>query len=271
MVSQRSALVLLIAGLVAHAYSLEHSQLIVNQHPANLDYDFASGSTLKLSDLKEILLAVNGFSSNKAVEWKGLKNKNPLAVPKVTFLFLTPSPLIENSLGQQSIKVEQDSIMDFSYLNDYYDMFKQFSSLPTIEEIKNFELDCMQDSIFYLIKLSESDSQHLNDSIHSVINSFSKNCIIDQKTDVLAYTLVEPIVLKAKRAVNDKATPIQNSITKIAVFYSDQYPAMFHLIFWTSLIMALALVGISCGMLSMDPGLDTVIYRMTSQRIKKDN
>ena len=111
--------------------------------------------------------------------------------------------------------------MDFSYLNDYYDMFKQFSSLPTIEEIKvnyfklndffkvvvnficdqNFELDCMQDSIFYLIKLSESDSQHLNDSIHSVINSFSKNCIIDQKTDVLAYTLVEPIALKAKRAV----------------------------------------------------------------------
>ena len=112
--------------------------------------------------------------------------------------------------------------MDFSYLNDYYDMFKQFPSLPTIEEIKvnfyemnnfifswliaficdqNFELDCMQDSIFYLIKVSESDSQHLNDSIHSVLTSFSKNCIIDQQTDVLAYTLVEPNGQKAKRAV----------------------------------------------------------------------
>ena len=65
MVSQRSALVWLIAGLIAHAYSLEHGKLIVNQHPANLDYDLANGSTLKLSDLKEILLAVNGFSSNK--------------------------------------------------------------------------------------------------------------------------------------------------------------------------------------------------------------
>ena len=63
----------------------------------------------------------------------------------------------------------------------------------------------------------------------------------------------------------------QNSIAALAVFYSDQYPAMFNLIFWTSLILAVALIGIVYGMMSMDPGLDTVIYRMTSNRIKKEN
>lgn len=59
-------------------------------------------------------------------------------------------------------------------------------------------------------------------------------------------------------------------ITNEATFYSDQYPAMFNLIFWSSLILALAVFGISYSMWNMDPGLDTVIYRMTSQRIKKD-
>jgi len=46
---------------------------------------------------------------------------------------------------------------------------------------------------------------------------------------------------------------------------------MFNLLFWTSLILAVALIGITYGMMNMDPGLDTVIYRMTSNRIKKDN
>ena len=68
---------------------------------------------------------------------------------------------------------------------------------------------------------------------------------------------------------NDEAG--DQSIVNRAVLYSDNYPVMFHLLFWTSLILGLAVVGIVCGMSSMDPGLDTVIYRMTSQRIKKDN
>lgn len=45
---------------------------------------------------------------------------------------------------------------------------------------------------------------------------------------------------------------------------------MFNLLFWTTLLLAIAIFGISYGMFNIDPGLDTVIYRMTSQRIKKD-
>jgi renin receptor len=62
-----------------------------------------------------------------------------------------------------------------------------------------------------------------------------------------------------------------STLEQVAIFYSDQYPAMFNLLFWTSLILAVALIGITYGMMNMDPGLDTVIYRMTSNRIKKDN
>jgi len=61
-----------------------------------------------------------------------------------------------------------------------------------------------------------------------------------------------------------------NVITNPAEFYSDNYPIMFQLLFWTSLILGVTVLGAAYGIGYMDPGLNTVIYRMTSQRIKKD-
>jgi renin receptor len=55
-----------------------------------------------------------------------------------------------------------------------------------------------------------------------------------------------------------------------AEFYRDQYPALFNIFFWLTLILAVTIYAIAYNMWYMDPGLDTVIYRMTSQRIKKD-
>lgn len=67
-----------------------------------------------------------------------------------------------------------------------------------------------------------------------------------------------------------QATGPTGLILNPAEFYSDQYPAIFNILFWTTLLIALAIYGIVYGMYSMDPGLDTVIYRMTSQRVKKE-
>lgn len=48
-------------------------------------------------------------------------------------------------------------------------------------------------------------------------------------------------------------------------------PAAFHLLFWTSLAIALTVYGVAYGMWHMDPGRDSIIYRMTSaQKYKKD-
>jgi renin receptor len=83
----------------------------------------------------------------------------------------------------------------------------------------------------------------------------------------------QPAVKAQPKAVEtvEAAAPSGKNITNLAEFYSDQYPAMFNIIFWTSLILGVAVFSIAYSMWSMDPGLDTVIYRMTSQRIKKDN
>lgn len=60
-----------------------------------------------------------------------------------------------------------------------------------------------------------------------------------------------------------------NNVT-IAVMYSDNYPVMFNLFFWTSLALGIIIIAIVYVFLTLDPGSDTIIYRMTTPRVKVD-
>ena len=52
--------------------------------------------------------------------------------------------------------------------------------------------------------------------------------------------------------------------------YDPEYPIIFNMILWTMIVLSLSLLFISYGIWNMDPGRDSIIYRMTTQRIKKD-
>ncbi|CAG0882717.1 unnamed protein product [Cyprideis torosa] len=51
----------------------------------------------------------------------------------------------------------------------------------------------------------------------------------------------------------------------------DTFTAIFNIMIWFTVFMVIALIYISVGIGSMDPGRDSIIYRMTSTRMKKDN
>ncbi|VDN02929.1 unnamed protein product [Thelazia callipaeda] len=53
-------------------------------------------------------------------------------------------------------------------------------------------------------------------------------------------------------------------------FSSSNYPAMFGIFLSVSVILALAVLFVVVGLLNMDPGKDSIIYRMTTTRMKKD-
>ncbi|XP_022220794.1 ATPase H(+)-transporting accessory protein 2 [Drosophila obscura] len=57
----------------------------------------------------------------------------------------------------------------------------------------------------------------------------------------------------------------------LATYYSSDYPVIFNIILWFMVVFALSLLAICYAIASMDPGRDSIIYRMTSTRIKKDN
>jgi renin receptor len=53
-------------------------------------------------------------------------------------------------------------------------------------------------------------------------------------------------------------------------FYDQNYPVIFNIILWSMLTLGVALLFIGSSMWFMDPGRDSIIYRMTMTRAKKD-
>ena len=57
----------------------------------------------------------------------------------------------------------------------------------------------------------------------------------------------------------------------LAKQYGEDYPVIFNIILWFGIIMLFSLLAICLAIGNMDPGRDSIIYRMTSTRGKKDN
>lgn len=57
----------------------------------------------------------------------------------------------------------------------------------------------------------------------------------------------------------------------LAEYYSEDYPVIFNIILWLMVTFGFSLLAICYAIGSMDPGRDSIIYRMTSTRMKKDN
>lgn len=53
-------------------------------------------------------------------------------------------------------------------------------------------------------------------------------------------------------------------------FASPDYPAAFGIIAGVSIVLIVAVTFIVSGLLSMEPAKDSIIYRMTNTRMKKD-
>jgi len=61
-----------------------------------------------------------------------------------------------------------------------------------------------------------------------------------------------------------------NLTLNLAPVFTDMYAPIFNIILWVMIGLALAIFFVSYGMWNMDPGRDSLIYRMTSQRMKRE-
>ena len=56
----------------------------------------------------------------------------------------------------------------------------------------------------------------------------------------------------------------------LASKYDSMFPVIFNIWFWLLVVIALATYSISVAMWNMDPGRDSIIYRLTEQKIKNE-
>ncbi|XP_066212962.1 renin receptor isoform X2 [Saccopteryx leptura] len=67
-----------------------------------------------------------------------------------------------------------------------------------------------------------------------------------------------------------EATQENTSPYNLAYKYNFEYSVVFNMVLWIMITMALAVIVISYNLWNMDPGYDSIIYRMTNQKIRMD-
>ncbi|XP_055315626.1 ATPase H(+)-transporting accessory protein 2 [Sitodiplosis mosellana] len=73
---------------------------------------------------------------------------------------------------------------------------------------------------------------------------------------------------RSRRAVT---APSDADDLNLAESYSEDFPVIFNIILWFGVLIVFSMMAIVVAIATMDPGRDSIIYRMTSTRIKKDN
>ncbi|XP_071549781.1 ATPase H(+)-transporting accessory protein 2 [Panulirus ornatus] len=100
------------------------------------------------------------------------------------------------------------------------------------------------------------------------ITDFLRHIYNDQ---VLVVSATVDHLDKLSRKTRSVSPGLLDADMNFATKYSAEYPAIFNIILWLSIVLVLTILAISVAMATMDPGRDSIIYRMTNPRMKKDN
>ncbi|KAF6030957.1 ATP6AP2 [Bugula neritina] len=132
------------------------------------------------------------------------------------------------------------------------------------------------------IYLPTSDSAAVNTEAAQLLNSLFEwmesklRGMYGEDFVVLAVSLPEDSVAKSRKtrslmAITGATLTADLATANLAVAYTADYPVIFHLCLWLVVFLFLLTLFTIYGMMSMDPGNDSIIYRMTATKIKKDN
>ncbi|XP_026485551.1 ATPase H(+)-transporting accessory protein 2 isoform X2 [Vanessa tameamea] len=103
-------------------------------------------------------------------------------------------------------------------------------------------------------KLLGNALQELSDAF---VKAYEGSVLVTAVTTDVAHT-------RSIRAAPEFRLEIQDN-------YTADYAAIFNIMLWFGVVFTFTLVAIVYAIMDMDPGRDSIIYRMTSTRMKKDN
>ncbi|KAL6259978.1 hypothetical protein P5V15_009886 [Pogonomyrmex californicus] len=110
----------------------------------------------------------------------------------------------------------------------------------------------------------------LNDAMEHVSKAFVNT--YDGKVVIAAFTNDASKVRNARSVrLERKRRDAPLEFSGRAKPYTDNYPAIFNIILWFGVVFVFSLLATCIAIADMDPGRDSIIYRMTSNRMKKDN
>jgi len=209
-------------------------------------------------------------------------SSRPLEIPSSTWLFHIEGL---DELSKTGISFEDNGKFDIDSihskliqtgngdtLNIGSILITSESDINNLKETLKNQISQMdkQASIKYIVIVCDECTnpksiEHLEKQLNTTIDQ-----IIANDPQTLAITLTTKESARIRRARQAEVVNNNGTNITIATFYSDEYPIMFNLFFWTSLVLAIIVISIVYVFLTLDPGADTIIYRMTAPRLKVD-
>ncbi|KAJ8397973.1 hypothetical protein AAFF_G00433200 [Aldrovandia affinis] len=111
-----------------------------------------------------------------------------------------------------------------------------------------------------------TDSPQFTDATRILANVLQK--FADDVSSI--YAPGEKLTRKSRSILESKQISNPGSPYNLAYKYNFNYAVIFNIVLWLMIALALAVIAISYNLWNMDPGYDSIIYRMTNQKIRLD-
>ncbi|KAK5650037.1 hypothetical protein RI129_001066 [Pyrocoelia pectoralis] len=182
-------------------------------------------------------------------------------------------PNVEYAYLRSSVKEDRSFLQEINLLNAISKEIENgaitSADKPSYFDIKFFGLHTISDLYGENAAATKEAKQLLIDSIIR-LNAAFKNVYNDR----VLFTIVSSDASHTRRAREVSQTESKaekEDEYNRAKTYNANYPVIFNIILWFGVVMVFTLLAISMAIGNMDPGRDSIIYRMTSTRMKKDN
>uniref|UniRef100_A0A9J8CDX8 Renin receptor n=1 Tax=Cyprinus carpio carpio TaxID=630221 RepID=A0A9J8CDX8_CYPCA len=100
-----------------------------------------------------------------------------------------------------------------------------------------------------------------------VANVYSNNAVVEVVT---VKTFEAPLTRKSRSILESKQISNTGNPYNLAYKYDYDYAVVFNIVLWLMIVLALSVIVVSYNLWNMDPGYDSIIYRMTNQKIRMD-
>uniref|UniRef100_A0A452USW8 Renin receptor n=1 Tax=Ursus maritimus TaxID=29073 RepID=A0A452USW8_URSMA len=190
-------------------------------------------------------------------------------VKGVDKLALPPGSVISYPLENVSIYYKKLTACIFTLLSRHKHLAKDHS--PDLYSLELAGLD-------EIGKHYGEDSEQFRDASKILVDALQKfaddmynlygwNAVVELVT---VRSFDTSLVRKTRTILEAKQAKNPSSPYNLAYKYNLEYPVVFNMVLWIMIALALAVIITSYNIWNMDPGYDSIIYRMTNQKIRMD-
>ncbi|XP_065171042.1 ATPase H(+)-transporting accessory protein 2 [Atheta coriaria] len=180
---------------------------------------------------------------------------------------------IKPTSGALKMSVEEDRqfLEEMSFLNALVESIKSASlkpsNAPQLIWFKIESLHALSDLHGENSTATKEAKRMMNQAIEDLSAAYDK--LYDGKVLINVISSDASHTRRVRRATKEGEDELAD--LNLAPNYTSDYPVIFNIILWFGVAMFFSLLAICMFIGNMDPGRDSIIYRMTSTRMKKDN